>query len=509
MNIIKESLKNEIKNFENGNINNIYKVYSCFATEDKYLIQEAADTLNKMFSEFSSDQIIKIYENFRNCDSIEWFIYWNKIDIFDIKKYIDKEDKWITILKSGTFHSNGYYREKCLNELKKYENTLPFIVLCMNDWVDSIREKAFKIAFEKIKYCNIEEIFSSMVYIYKVQYCGRRNFKKFSDFISEVELRLKTDLINIDIKKISLLDLKAKKFAYSLIFKKNILSIEKAMQILNCENDSFCREYIIKKILLNYDCSMKLVDELLNHKKYEVRYCAMQHKYNKIKNKWNGIEKFLIDKSRTIREFARFILRNHGGYDFVSFYISHLNDDNPITAICGIGETGNKNQKDNIIIFLESENSKTVKSVLLALEKIIESDGSDIYWKFLFDERISVSKISFYIISRLKIRYGCKNLYNSFLKTENKNLKKRILYLILNSYVWDRIPYMLLMADNEDAFINGENIIMKSFEYNGISMGYNKPSKSQLKFFYEVFDLKKDFLTERAKREIYFDLKYI
>ena len=76
---------------------------------------------------------------------------------------------------AGTFHGNGYYRQKCMEALASYEETLSFLMLRLNDWVSPIRESAFALVQKRLETCQILELFEALPMFAKVKDSKRRS----------------------------------------------------------------------------------------------------------------------------------------------------------------------------------------------------------------------------------------------------------------------------------------------------------------------------------------------
>ena len=88
-------------------------------------------------------QMTGLYERFRTFISLEWSIDWSSLSLNSILRALcgkdqGEERKYVLIL--GTFHPNGYFRERCMEELAKESGALPYLMLRANDWVKPIFE---------------------------------------------------------------------------------------------------------------------------------------------------------------------------------------------------------------------------------------------------------------------------------------------------------------------------------------------------------------------------------
>ena len=130
-----------------------------------------------------------------------------------------------------------------------------------------------------------------------------------------------------------------------MLIKNKILDISQINYLLEREKHSFCKQILIIGTLQYYDCSKEQVEKYLKNKSGIVRRRALEYQYSMMKNYWYGLEMMLLDKNKGVRELTAYIIRHHSNIHILSFYTKHLQDENPIPAIVGIGEHGNKDTK--------------------------------------------------------------------------------------------------------------------------------------------------------------------
>lgn len=438
--------ENFFQSSENNIINSIPKAYSRIINGDREYIKCFGKALSKTISEMSGKQIIKLSESFREHTSVCWNYDWKNFNVETIKNYTECEQDYISIIAAGTFHPNGYYRQQCLEKLAFYDGNEEYIILRLNDWIENIRKCAEKLIIQKINSCSADKFIYLSPYIYKLKYCGRRNINIINKILS-VYYEKTNSCDDINLYRIKKYDLETRKSIYIILCQKNVLSAEKMELLINMEKNNFCQSYLITHFFNLYSPDMKKTDEFLNHKSAYVRYTALQYKYNKIQNIWDGFEKFLLDKRKSIREFTAYYLRKHSDFDILQFYRENLNSENPVPAIAGLGEMGIKSDVELIIPFLKSDNSRIICAVISALSRLSQSESSEIYWKYLSDNRINVLKSAYMAVLKCKITYGCETLYNEIINSDEIRKKYLINILCFNEDSWERLPFLLCLAD--------------------------------------------------------------
>ena len=174
---------------------------------EKQLHKDVASANEELLSDISVKRLIWLSENFRNHQYDFIYVYeddWEFDLNMDVSRqiflHLTDEQYWST-LKLGTFMSNGYYRQRCMEQLIHVDGSLPFLILRMNDWVTQIREKAFVLVQQRIHECGLHELFVSLPMLEKVKNANRRaneNIRSIELLAEEMivqKLRLFTDSV--------------------------------------------------------------------------------------------------------------------------------------------------------------------------------------------------------------------------------------------------------------------------------------------------------------------------
>lgn len=443
-----QALISAIKEVENGNCKYLASAFCAFGLKDPAVIKSAGSAIGKLLKTLSMAKLIRLSERFREYTSLDWFIDWKNQDLEQKKVWFDTEQDYIFALVLGTFHPNGYFRERCLHQLKPYPDSLPFFILRMNDWVLTIRRAAACLAEKRAAICPLTELFLASQALLKVKWSGRRESEQIKALELLIKERLKKEKEQIELYSVPKYEFSVRKSLYLFLFSEQILDKSQADYLLSREKAGFCQLIIITGILKDYGCSMEEVDEYLEHKNFCVRRRAMEYKYKLLKDSWPGLTEKLMDKNRGIRELAAFILRKHTSVQVPEFYIGQLHKGVTVTAVLGIGETGNRGMKELVKPCLKDDDEAVVKAALISYGRLAGSEGEELYWNYLFDSRPSISRTSYRIIQACKIRYGSVPIYEAAKQCESPWLKKHLALLLLQEDSWKRIPYLIRLYED-------------------------------------------------------------
>lgn len=133
----KEILESSLQELESGNLSFLKNVYCgiAFNQNDENYINRTGKCTTTMLNRMNCIQKIQLSESFREYTSMEWYEDWSKFNPLELRSKFSNIEYYINILILGSFHPNGFYREKCIILLQQYEQALPFIFLRLNDWV--------------------------------------------------------------------------------------------------------------------------------------------------------------------------------------------------------------------------------------------------------------------------------------------------------------------------------------------------------------------------------------
>lgn len=487
-----------------GKQNYLASIYQMLIIPDKECVQRAAFEIAQYMKGLNSRRLMILDEQFRESTSMEWFINWDKILLSDLKDKIEEKENYLWVLRLGTFHPNGYFREKCMKELEGERHSLPYIMLRLNDWARPVRETALRIVVQENELKTTEELIEVLPYLEKIRR-GSRITPGAVDFLEQLfSERIAGGLWQIDLMKCNGYELATRKYLYRLLLEQNMLSKEEADILLNREKDGQCKYQLLVQILNHYPCTAADFEHYLSSKSSIVRHKALEQKYSMTGGYWEGVEKLLLDKSKRVRTLAAYILYRHTEIDIVAYYESRLETDNKLVCILGIGENGREEDASKIQKYLTDTDMRVVKMALQAVSMLLKEKVPDIYWNYLFYEQQAVSKAAYKAIVSNNIRYGAKQIYDAFLHCSVENTKQYLVLLLLLEPSWERLPYILRLYQYEEPDLRTE--IQKGAWGRSI---YAKVTKEKAEEIRSLLYESKYQIPQSLQKAIEFDLKYI
>ncbi len=438
-----EILDKAIEQAEKRDLSVLKTVYCTFATGDTDRIRRAGACIRMALQDLSILQMIRLDEQFRWCTSLEWGIDWRKISLKSIRNEFANENDYVYALILGSFHPNGYYREQCMKDMAEFEVTLPYLLLRLNDWVMPVRKAAAGYCLNKVPKACLEEIAKSSIVFEKLQRSSRCENNDLNAI--EESIRKRIYCLHPEINPDSLVkyDFHTRKAFYKILIANEDLSFELLNRILDREPHGNCKILLINTLISRKECTADCLDRYLENKAACVRRKVLEHKYEILHDTWNGLEVKLLDESRGVREYTAFIIRRHTDINIRDFYVKHLRDSHPETAIAGLGECGNKDDWTLLLPFLKRSEKSILKVVLRALGNFSEFDASELLWSYLEKEEIVIVKTAYQVILKREYYYGAKKIYEALEKNPGTASEKYYLRLLMREKSWDRLPYVI------------------------------------------------------------------
>ncbi|MDE6926502.1 MAG: hypothetical protein K2P59_14820 [Acetatifactor sp.] len=497
-------IENRIDKLDEGDITELKAVYSAFATDDADLVRRAGKAVAGQLGGLQRPALLRLCEQFRDFTSLEWFIDWAKVSLDNVKKELSEEEyRYLLIL--GSFHPNGYFREKCIYEMAEYDGMLFWLFFRVNDWVRDIRTAACGVLNDYLCRVSAEELFDSMPAFERLQDCHRRSEDQMEKLWEQIETRLSLAWKDIDIRKIPLMEPAARSALYKALLRSKVSTLQEIDVILQQEKLSCLQRILIGGIFARPDCTVERAERYLTDSSAVNRRRAVEYKYEHLKTCWPGLERMLLDSSRGVREYAVYILEQHSSLDIREYYLDHLGEDKPEYAIMGLAEFGRSGNLPELMKCLERPERRVLKCTILALGYQEDFTEEELLWQYLPDDRNEISKAAYLSILRRDFYPGAERIYEAYIKSEAEHQKRYLLKLLLRESSWKRLPYLVRLYGREMPEEESRKVlsgIRNRFMYGKIS----QPLREDILLALEENG---GALPEGMEKAILYDMKYV
>ncbi len=501
-----------MEKLETGEENRLAALYPVLLSDDKALVNQVAGVIHTYMNSLDAAKIIRLDRQFRQYTSMEWMIDWKKVLPAGLADSIVNRQARLNVMRLGTLHPNGYFRERCMRILEEDEESFGYIVLRLNDWVRQVRETAYGILADKLDGIKTDTAVGMIPFISCTKKGERYVYQQFQEIEEKLSEKILTHLQEISLDQIRSYPPVTKRFLYKVLLSPDVLSKQDAERLLTREKSGNEKQLVIRLILQKYECSEAQIEGYLQNKSPIVRQKALAVKYERLGSAWEGIEKYLLDTAGGIRSDVCYILRRHTDFDILAYYKQKLHTSKEAVAILGIGENGSVKDADMLIEYLYADRPGLVKNAMKALSglgavKIGAVNLSDIYWEYLHGADTSVAKAAYNAIMKCGISYGAERIYKAYISCKNVSVRKYLIRMLIREPSWERLPYLLLVYEPH----NGREDCTQFWIYRAIVSRsvYAGITREWADFITETVNKRKSVLSDTLKKEIMFDLEHI
>lgn len=460
------------KILELGYPSTIHSLIPFLKDSDKAIQNATCNTIIQLFKKIETKK--GYYDTLKHSD-----ISLSDLDLYE-QTFLN--DKYITLLAIASLNGSGYVREKAVNKLasSNSEIAIPFIVYRIADWVPVVRQSALK-GIENFKKI---EFIDALVY----------NLSIF-EWLQKVE---RTNLNAVYANIMHFVVVENKKYVidnFKTYTDKTRLIIAK--QISTSDNIGLSdlklllqdKHFLIRNLAITHfdNLTQVEVDKLLTDKSARVRIQTLY----KLKGKTGFSEiiyPFLFDNSASIREFARYSLKNTIS-EFAKIYNDNLlKNANIIGSLSGLGETSGKDYSTNIEKFLNDKKIEIRKTAFLALKKLDEEKAYNFALRNIDNENSGIKNLIIEFLSNSATPEVLQKARETYTNGQYE-LKKSMLKLFSIIGRWTTIADIMIGTIDEN-----ENIRQLSLGYlqqwrNKASSYFTQPKQVELERANQIFKL--------------------
>lgn len=436
-------------------------------------------TLFKTVSKLSLSQLIMLDRIFRERTSMEWSYDWKNEDPTVLLIDNITEEEKCCILGIASFHPNGYFREKAVEELARINNSkeLTYLLIRYNDWVYQVRSRTEDALLDRYTYKNIKNIIDNLPLLFRLERLGRHDNSKVLKMAFNIIKRISSDDIIYGLESN---ETEVRYYCYKILIDAKAISSSYTLKLIMKETNPYTRIRSLNAIKkdISYKDFDNIKDELKNDNYFAVRviYLELLNKFTEINVE--ALKDSLLDGHISVRETARFLLKENITC-YSKFYKNALNNNVKIYgAIQGLGETGRDEDSKYIFRFLEHKRSKIVQVTIKALIRL--NTDIDVIMPYLNDERQGISKTVRHLICKNRILVDSDKLYNMYKCSTMFHVKKNTAILLCRLDKWAALNYIIEICSSSDILISsiGKNALSKWFIF--FNKSFTVPSNKQI-----------------------------
>ena len=403
-------------------------------------------------------------------------------------------EQCVVLYAIATFNGNGHVREEAIKlQVNTYNGmAISFIIYRFADWVPEIRQVALQAleSFKKKKILN--SLVENLSIFERLPGVQRTDLSAvYSDVMRFVYVENKQYVSD-----------NFKTFIYSarIAIAKYLISSAhidfEELKLLVCD-----KHFIVRFLALSHfeKFSQTEIELLLKDKSPKIRYKTIFNLKSRADFQ-DVIYPFIFDSSATIRDFARFSLKNKI-IDFAAIYNNNLiSKANVLVSLNGLAETNGKRFVENVADCLTGNVLKIRKAAFLTLEKLDKNKAYNFALENLDSEHLGMRNciVNFFSVApNQDVLQKAREIYFNG-KYEKK---KSMLKLFSKIGKWTTIADIMIGTIDEDENIRNYSLGLIQRWRNKATSYFTKPMLNELeranqvfRLAYEIHEEKKYFL---------------
>lgn len=432
---VEERLAALTKILELGYPSSIQNLIPFLKDDNKEIQQRTCYVIIELFKKIKTKQ--GFYNTLKHCPiSIEDINYYNQTF---------SSQECFTLYSISTLNKSGFVREKALNYLVQTNNekAIPFIVYRLADWVQAVRQTALK-GIEKFKKKEfIHALLDNLTIFEWLQKVERTDLSSVHSDIM--------NFVVVDNKQYVIDNFKTFTDRTRILIAKQI-SNSTSIKLEDLKILLTDKHFLIRNFALSHfdKLNQSEIDKFLEDKSARVR---LQTLYNlKTREDFSKVVyPFLSDNSASIRNFARFNLKNSIS-DFPTIYNDNLkNKLNIIGSLNGLAETIGKNFDESVVPYLTDTKIKVRKTAFIALKQLDSEKAYGFALQNLDSEYIRIRNIIIEYFASTATTEVLEKARTIYLNGQFE-LRKSMLKLFSEVGKWATIADIIIgtIDDNED-----------------------------------------------------------
>lgn len=379
---------------------------------------------------------------------------WEKLDSDTINLLVQAPNGNLAV-GFATFHRNGYVRQAAAQALSGIHDgsEIPFLLIRINDWVDPVREAATRIVFEKIKPEYSRHFLRYFKLADRLRGCGRAN----EEVIKGIETLLKQpEAISLLKEGVASKDRWLRRQSFRLAVESQSEQRFGFLLGILSDPDPILRLWSARQVLseLSVDRLREMGPRLMRDPLMSVRCAALDVLVKRLPEiAVAELQKSLTDTHLSVRELARYHLVQRGWTNFDEFYIKNLNSkilSSRVTAVFGLGETGNANHVSLLIPFLADSSKGIQKAAIKAIGVLDGAKQIEIIQSMLKSDSTGVSKCARLALEPFRQLLDFDQLWETSVHDARLHVRKNALLLLFSLTTWSRLKYIIMACAESD-----------------------------------------------------------
>ena len=429
-----------------------------FLADSSIVAATAANTIGRLLENATPENILFLDEGIRR--AFDWPVpdRWRQLKPGPLSHLSVEDSCRAPVFGVLSCHPNGYIREAALKRLAQLHDgsETPYLLIRLNDWVAPVRQAAKKAVMQRFQRQQFSGFLKNLFLVLRLTECCR------DDHANVVQ-----SVINELVKPDGHIAIAAALSSPSRLIRRQsyrLSMMTPGSHRLRVVHLGLTSDDVVLRLWSARDARNELPDdELENSLKWLQRDYSMPVRREALiatierftDRAHHALTEALLDRSVSVRDFARFLLKKEGEQDFATFYREAIQSEHELaTAIAGLGETGNAQDVDTLKPFLQSPESSVRHFAIRSVGALAGDRETETFLELVKD---GSGKVSFEACQALKRRchlIAFDELMSIFRTEVRRRTLRAIVDLLDDAGSWTGIPFLLEAAVNPNEHVS-------------------------------------------------------
>lgn len=477
--------------------------------------REAADTIGLYLAGLSPRELAALDAEVR---TVSWWSQegsvWRSLSPRDAADLYQSGLHPAAVLGVASFHPNGRVRGAAVEQLGSVDDgsELPFLLIRLNDWVAPVREAAYARVGERLTPAYAPHLVRSLWLVKRLERCGRADH--------EALVGRATDVLRASESRPALRegarspDRWLRRVCYGLLLEITDDDTREVLQAALTDEDALIRLWAAERVdgFVTGETLRPIVDGLLRDPFMGLRREGLRMLVDHFPD-WADadLRRALLDRHPTIREIARFDLRQRGTSDFRDFYLAAAEraaGPELRAALAGLGETSGAEDAPLAERFLGDRSPGIRRAAVGALARLAPEASVPRFLDALRDPNPGVSRAGRLALGRYAGRVGAERL-GAVAEEEDAETHVRVgaLSLLAGLGKWEGIPWLVRACAAGDERVAGAARQHVRRWIDRFNRSFTRPTGPQLERLAAALDVAGAALPREQERVMRFYMK--
>ena len=395
-----------------------------------------------------------------------------------------------------SFHASGHVREAAVRALAASHDgqALPFLLIRLNDWVSPVRAAAAEAVLSRLVPSNADALVGCLPLLFRLR--GQSRGGHGPVVRAALDLLRRPECLPAVRAGLASADRHTRRWAFKLLADEPSTGTAAIVDDASRSADPTLRLWAVQCLRrhLPDEGLLATLDPLLSDRFMPVRREAMYGVVERLPaTAPDRLRAALFDAHPSMRDLARFHLRQAGVTDVAALYRARLAGGCPVSvAVAGLGETGSAADADLVAPHLADPDPRVRRAAVRAISRLDPDGHDDELLHALGDRSPRVVKAAREIMVTRRYLLTPDRLWPLFTGTAHPHVRRLVLPLVADLMWWDAAPLLIRAAGWDDADVRGRAVAhLQGWRTNGRRL-LAKPTRRQLSDLRETLGLNPD-----------------